>query len=63
LGPVFALGRLQPGDVLLGDAFYVICFLLAELKQRGVNGVSSRPARDAEAQTTGAIIVSASATT
>lgn len=33
------LDHLQSGDVLLGDALFATYFLLAELKQRGVDGV------------------------
>jgi Transposase DDE domain len=33
------LDHLQPRDVLLGDALFATYFLLAELKQRGVDGV------------------------
>jgi hypothetical protein len=33
------LDHLQPGDVLVGDAFFATYFLLAELKSRGVDGV------------------------
>jgi DDE family transposase len=33
------LDTLQPGDILLGDAFYATYFLLSELVHRGVDGV------------------------
>ncbi|MEO5560417.1 MAG: IS4 family transposase [Dokdonella sp.] len=33
------LDRLEPGSVLVGDALFATYFLLAELKQRGVDGV------------------------
>jgi hypothetical protein len=33
------LDTLQPGDILLGDAFYATYFLLCELVRRGVDGV------------------------
>jgi hypothetical protein len=33
------LDALQPGDILLGDAFYATYFLLCELVRRGVDGV------------------------
>jgi hypothetical protein len=33
------LDTLQPGDILLGDAFYATYFLLCELVARGVDGV------------------------
>ena len=33
------LDRLEPGSVLVGDAFFATFFLLAELHQRGVDGV------------------------
>jgi hypothetical protein len=33
------LDHLAPGDVLVGDALFATYFLLAELKQRGVDGV------------------------
>lgn len=32
------LGALNPGDVLLGDAYYATYFLLCDLQQRGVDG-------------------------
>jgi hypothetical protein len=33
------LDTLQPGDLLLGDAYYATYFLLCELQRRGVDGV------------------------
>jgi len=33
------MGTLQPGDVLLGDAYYASYFLLCELQARGLDGV------------------------
>lgn len=33
------LDRLEPGNVLVGDAFFATFFLLAELQRRGVDGV------------------------
>jgi hypothetical protein len=33
------LGTLEPGDILLGDAFYATYFLLCALQERGVDGV------------------------
>lgn len=33
------LDRLEPGDVLVGDAFFATYFLLAELQRRGIDGV------------------------
>jgi hypothetical protein len=33
------LDRLEPGSVLVGDAFFATFFLLAELQRRGVDGV------------------------
>lgn len=33
------LDQLEPGSVLVGDAFFATYFLLAELQQRGVDGV------------------------
>ena len=33
------LGHLKSGDVLVGDALFATYFLLAELKQRGIDGV------------------------
>ncbi|MCK7593706.1 hypothetical protein [Pseudomarimonas salicorniae] len=33
------LDHLEAGDILLGDAFFSTCFLLADLKGRGIAGV------------------------
>ena len=33
------LDRLEPGDVLVGDAFFATYYLLAELQRRGIDGV------------------------
>jgi len=33
------LGTLNPGDIIMGDAFYATYFLICELQERGIDGV------------------------